>query len=98
SAGEVLEVPGPDDGEGLEAVEVLAAGPGDVEAGECIPQRHGEAHVDPAEVVDDALEAVEVDRHVVVDGDPQVAADRVDEILRPVVEGGVDLADGPRHA
>jgi hypothetical protein len=48
AVGEVLEVPGTDDRQRLEAAEVLAAGLGDVEAGQRVPQRSREVQVDPA--------------------------------------------------
>ena len=92
----VGEVAAAGEGEGAAAVEVAAAGLADVEAGLEVPGGVGEADVDAAERVHDGPEAVEVDQHVVVDGDAEVLLDRLHQLPRAALEGGVDavLATG----
>ena len=96
--GVVLQVACPDDGQRLEPVQELAAGLRDVQAGERVLERHREVHRDPPDGVDDVLELVEVDRHVVIDRDAEAPADRRDQVVRAVVQRRVDLAHPPRHA
>jgi len=55
-----------------------------------------EVHVDAAERVDDVGEGVEVEQHGVLDRDAQILLDGVDELVRPLVERGVDLVGALR--
>ena len=55
-----------------------------------VPGRRRDVQAHPADGVDHLAEAVEADLGVVVDGDPEVRLDGVDDALRPVLEGLVD--------
>ena len=92
----VLQVAGPGEGQGLLPVEGHAAGLHDVEAR--VRVAHGPVEVERHTVdgVDDPLEALEVDLHVVVDLDAEVVADGVDELLGAPLVGGVDPLVRPR--
>ena len=64
------------------AVEVETARIGNVEAGVRIHRRILERHRDATDRIDQRLESAEVDLDVVVDGDPEVEVDGVDQLLR----------------
>ena len=78
-------------GEGLRPVDVGAAGV-EAQPGVGVLGRDVRAHLDPADLVDELLEAGEVDLHVVVDRDAEGLGDGGDEALRALVVGRVDLA------
>jgi hypothetical protein len=89
-----VDVPGPHEGQGLDAAHVLAAR-GHVEVGVAVlqPVAGVVAQGDPAEGVDHLQEAGEVDLGVVVDGQPGRLRDRLDQQVGAAQgEGGVDLA------
>ena len=71
-------------GEGVLAAEVEAASRRDVEPGVRVAGRVPERHRHSANGVDEGLEGAEVDLHEVVDADPEVLVDRVDQPLRVV--------------
>ena len=90
----VLEVTGPHDLERLGPVERDAAGGLDVEPRVGVEDRLGEVHLDPAERVHDVDEAVEVQLDEVLDRDPEVLLDGIDQLVGTLEERGVDLV-GP---
>ena len=63
----------------------------DIKAGVLIAHREPEVEVDPAKEIDHTLEAGKVRHHHMVDRDVEVGLNRLDELVRPGVEGGVDL-------
>ncbi len=87
----VLEVAGPHHLEGLGAVEVDAGGGLDVEPRFGVEDRHRERHVDAAEGIHDVGELVEVERHRVLDRDPEVLLDGRHQLGQPLEQPGVDL-------
>ena len=87
----VDEVPGPHHLERLEPVQRTTPRRGHVEPRIGVEDRFGEVHLDPAQGVDHALEAVEVELDVVVDGNPEILLDGADQLLGPFGQGGIDL-------
>ena len=79
----VLQVTGPHDLEGLDAVELEAAGGLDVQPRVRVVDRLREVHLDPPQGVDDVDEAVEVQLHEVLDRDPEVLLDGGDQLVGP---------------
>src|SRR3546814_6237248 len=71
-------------------VEDLAARLGDEEAGVLVAHRFVEPHRDATDRVHETLEADEVDLDVVVDRNPEVLLDRVDQHLLALSVGAVD--------
>lgn len=62
----------------------------DPQSGISISNRVGEIQRYTTNCIDKALEAIEVDFHIVVDRDSKILANRVNQQLRAVVVGGVD--------
>ena len=93
--GVALHVAGTDEGQRLATLQVVAAGVGEVQAGDRVDQRAVGADPHPAERVHQADEALEVHGHEVVDLDPGEVLHRLHDAVRTLVVRAVDLAHRP---
>jgi hypothetical protein len=78
----------------VEPVEVEASRGEHLEPGVGVVDGLGEVHLHTAQGIDHVGEGVEVEHHVVLDGNAQVLVDGRHQLARSLVEGGVDLV-GP---
>ena len=94
----VLEVAGSHYGECLKAVERHTSCGRDIERRLLVVDREREVHLDPTEGLHDSLKAVEVEFHVVLDGDAEVIGDCGDQLARAFggTQGGIDLVHPAR--
>ena len=87
----VLDMACPHDLERLGPVQLDAAGRLDVQARVGVVDRLGEVHLDTPQGLDHVDEAVEVQLDEMLDRDPEVLFDRGDQLIRSLVQRGVDL-------
>src|SRR5207302_2056269 len=83
AVGEILVVPGSHEPQSLVTGERVATGRRDIEARHDVFGPGGEVLLDPADGADDLAERVEVDLHIMVNLDPEILLNGLDQQIRP---------------